>query len=124
MLTPRVLGIVAVLGGVVGFAILQAVPNTCVSTTNGSLTDLATYGEYEGSTQSEDCGTDLTRNYIINAGTTVTWDGSGGPLQGSLETQAGGTLQITGAAELQGTVTNAGTLAVVAGAGASSPTRV
>ena len=75
-MTPRVLGIVAVLAGVVGFAILQAVPNTCVSTANGSFTDPAIYGEYEGSTQSEDCGTGLTLNYIVNTGTTVSWDGS------------------------------------------------
>jgi len=94
ILKPRYLLVLLVLGGGALFTtMLQAAQ--CVSTANGDLTEQTTFGTYQGSAQTG-CGSDLTLDYLINSGTTVTWDGSSGALQGEMEIESGGTLRVEG----------------------------
>ena len=95
ILKPRYLLVLLVLGGGALFTVLQATSNQCVSTANGDLTEQTTFGTYQGSVQTG-CGSDLTLDYLINSGTTVTWDGSSGALQGEMEIESGGTLRVEG----------------------------
>ncbi|SVC84997.1 uncharacterized protein METZ01_LOCUS337851, partial [marine metagenome] len=83
----------------------------CVSTANGDLTEQTTFGTYQGSAQTG-CGSDLTLDYLINSGTTVTWDGSSGALQGEMEIESGGTLRVEGDVSLNSVSSfqNSGTL--------------
>ncbi len=62
----------------------------CVSTQAGALLTAATYG---GDTTCTTPGSGVS--YTLNH--TVTWDGTGGPVQSSVTIASGGTLQITGA---------------------------
>ena len=78
ILKPRYLLVLLVLGGGALFTVLQATSNQCVSTANGDLTEQTTFGTYQGIAQTG-CGSDLTLDYLINSGTTVTWDGSSLP---------------------------------------------
>ena len=96
ILKPRYLLVLLVLGGGTLFTtMLQATSNQCVSTANGDLTEQTTFGTYQGIAQTG-CGSDLTLDYLINSGTTVTWDGSSGALQGEMEIESGGTLKVDG----------------------------
>ena len=83
ILKPRYLLVLLALGGGALFTMLQATSNQCVSTTDGDLTEQTTFGTYQVSAQTG-CGSVLTLNYLINSGTTVTWDGSSGALQGEM----------------------------------------
>ena len=96
ILKPRYLLVLLVLGGGALFTMLQAPSNQCVSTTHGDLTEQTTFGEHDGMTQNSECGSNLTLDYLINSGTTVNWDGSSGPLQGEMEIESGGTLNVDG----------------------------
>jgi len=110
ILKPRYLLVLLVLGGGALFTtMLQAAQ--CVSTSNGDLTEQTTFGTYQGSAQTG-CGSDLTLNYLINSGTTVTWDGSSGALQGEMEIESGGTLRVEGDVSLNSVSSfqNSGTL--------------
>ena len=55
ILNPRILLVLLVLVGGALFTILQGVETTCVSTTDGSLTEQSTFGEG----QSTECGSDF-----------------------------------------------------------------
>ena len=94
ILKPRYLLVLLVLGGGALFTTatlgnhdsVQVIPwdgSTCVSTANGDLTEQTTFGAYQGSAQTG-CVDNLTLDYLINSGTTVSWDGSSGPLQGKM----------------------------------------
>ena len=110
ILKPRYLLVLLVLGGGALFTtMLQAAQ--CVSTANGDLTEQTTFGTYQGSAQTG-CGSDLTLDYLINSGTTVTWDGSSGALQGEMEIESGGTLRVEGDVTLNSPLSfqNSGTL--------------
>ena len=111
ILKPRYLLVLLVLGGGALFTVLQATSNQCVSTANGDLTEQTTFGTYQGSAQTG-CGSDLTLDYLINSGTTVTWDGSSGALQGEMEIESGGTLRVEGDVTLNSVSSfqNSGTL--------------
>jgi len=95
ILKPRYLLALLVLGGGALFTVLQATSNQCVSTANGDLSSQTTFGTYQGSEQTG-CGSDLTFDYLINSGTTVSWDGSSGVLQGEMEILSGATLRVEG----------------------------
>ena len=111
ILKPRYLLVLLVLGGGALLTMLQATSNQCVSTAHGDLTEQTTFGTYQGSAQSG-CGSDLTLDYLINSGTTVTWDGSSGALQGEMEIELGGTLRLEGDVSLNSVSSfqNSGTL--------------
>ncbi|MBT5793871.1 MAG: hypothetical protein HOI10_03265, partial [Deltaproteobacteria bacterium] len=110
ILNPRILLVLLVLVGGALFTILQGVETTCVSTTDGSLTEQSTFGEG----QSTECGSDFSAgyDYIIGAGTFVNWSGFEGAIFGNVEVKSGATLDINGNASFGGTLTNAGTLNV------------
>ena len=110
ILKPRYLLVLLVLGGGALFTtMLQAAQ--CVSTSNGDLTEQTTFGTYQGSAQTG-CGSDLTLDYLINSGTTVSWDGSSGALQGEMEIESGGTLNVDGDVTFNSSLSfqNSGTL--------------
>ena len=109
ILKPRYLLVLLALGGGTLFTMLQATSNQCVSTTDGDLTEQSTFGTYNNSDQSG-CGSNLALDYIIGQGTLVFWSGFGGSISGNVEVQSGGTLDINGNANFEGTLTNAGTL--------------
>jgi len=113
ILKPRYLLVLLVLGGGTLFTtMLQAShETTCVSTANGDLTEQTTFGTYQGSAQTG-CGDNLTLDYLINSGTTVSWDGSSGALQGEMEIESGGTLRVEGDVSLNSlsSFQNSGTL--------------
>lgn len=69
----------------------------CNSSQSGALLSTDTYIE------GPPCGLSY-HDYIINDGHTVTWDGSGGALTGSITIRPGGTLKITGAGGALSTV--------------------
>ena len=110
ILKPRYLLVLLVLGGGALFTTLLGTSSNCVSTESGDLTLQSTFGDYQGSTQNTQCGTDLSLNYFIGQGTLVFWSGFGGSISGNVEVQSGGTLDINGNANFEGTLTNAGTL--------------
>ena len=92
-------------------SVLQSTPDQCVSTTDGDLSEQSTFGEYQGITQSG-CGSNLALDYIIGQGTSVSWSGFEGPITGSVAVNTGGTLEITGNAKFDSSLTNAGSLTV------------
>ena len=96
ILKPQYLLVLLVLAGGTLFTVLQATSDQCVSTANGDLTNQSTFGEYNGISQSTQCGTDFNLDYIIGSGTTVSWDGTNGPMEGGMEINSGGTLRIEG----------------------------
>ena len=92
-------------------SVLQSTPDQCVSTTDGDLSEQSTFGEYQGIIQSG-CGSNLALDYIIGQGTSVSWSGFEGPITGSVEVKTGATLEITGNANFESSLTNAGSLTV------------
>ena len=111
ILTPRYLFAFLVIAGGTMVTVLQSTPNQCVSTTDGDLSEQTTFGQYQGITQSG-CGSNLALDYIIGQGTSVSWSGFEGPITGSVEVKTGATLEITGSANFESSLTNAGSLAV------------
>ena len=111
ILTPRYLFAFLVIAGVTMVPVLQSTPDQCVSTTDGDLSEQTTFGQYQGITQSG-CGSNLALDYIIGQGTSVSWSGFEGPITGSVEVKTGATLEITGNANFESSLTNAGSLAV------------
>ena len=111
ILKPRYLLVLLVLGGGALLTMLQATSNQCVSPVHGDLTEQTTFGTYQGSAQTG-CGSDLTLDYLINSGTTVTWDGSSGAMLGEMEIGLGGTLRVEGDVSLNSpsSFQNSGTL--------------
>ena len=96
ILKPQYLLVLLVLAGGTLFTMLQATSDQCVSTSSGDLTNQSTFGEYNGISQSTQCGTDFNFDYVIGPGTTVSWDGTNGPLDGGMGINSGGTLRIEG----------------------------
>ena len=111
ILNPRYLFAFLVIAGGTMVSVLQSTPNQCVSTSDGDLSEQSTFGEYQGVTQSG-CGSNLAMNYIIGQGTSVSWSGFEGPITGSVEVKTGATLEITGNANFESSLTNAGSLTV------------
>ena len=54
----------------------------------------------------------MALDYIIGQGTSVSWSGFEGDITGSVLVKSGATLEITGSANFESSLTNAGTLAV------------
>ncbi|HIO62336.1 MAG TPA: hypothetical protein EYN39_11125 [Deltaproteobacteria bacterium] len=121
ILKPHYLLVLLVLAGGTLFTLLQATSNQCVSTTDGDLTEQTTFGTYN-SIEQPGCGTDLAMDYIISQGTLVSWNGFGGPINGNVEVESGGSLDINGNANFGSSLTNAGTLTVQAPATPAAPT--
>ena len=111
ILNPRYLFAFLVIAGGTMVSVLQSTPDQCVSTTDGDLSEQSTFGQYQGITQSG-CGSNLALDYIIGQGTSVSWSGFEGPITGSVEVKTGATLEITGNANFESSLTNAGSLAV------------
>ena len=63
-------------------------------------------------TQSTQCGTDFNLDYVIGSGTTVSWDGTNGPLEGGMEILYGGILRVEGDVTLNSSLPlqNSGTI--------------
>ncbi len=61
----------------------------CRSSASGSLLATSTYSN-------NDACTNPDNQFVIRSGHTVSWDGTSGPITGSITVQSGGTLQITG----------------------------
>ena len=91
--------------------VLQSTPDQCVSTTDGDLSEQSTFGVHQGITQSG-CGSNLALDYIIGEGTSVSWSGFEGDITGSVQVNSGATLEVTGSANFESSLTNKGTLAV------------
>ena len=70
-LVPLVLGVGSL------FTVLLGTSDNCYTTADGDLTSQSVYGEYQGTTQSSACGTDLSLNYFISQGTSIFWSGFG-----------------------------------------------
>ena len=111
ILNPRYLFAFLVIAGGTMVSVLQSTPDECVSTTDGDLSEQSTFGEYQGIIQSG-CGSNLAMDYIIGQGTSVSWSGFEGAITGSVEVKTGATLEITGNANFESSLTNAGSLAV------------
>ncbi|MDC0246209.1 hypothetical protein OAK64_00115 [Deltaproteobacteria bacterium] len=104
-LVPFVLGVGSL------FTVLLGTSDNCYTTEDGDLTSQSVYGEYQGTTQSSACGTDLSLNYFITQGTSIFWSGFGSTI-GNVQVANNSTLSINGNANFAGTLTNAGTLKV------------
>ncbi|MBF0286917.1 MAG: S8 family serine peptidase, partial [SAR324 cluster bacterium] len=63
----------------------------CRSSTSGSLLAASTYSD-------KDTCTNAANQFVVKNGHTVNWDGTNGPITGSVTIQNGGTLQIAGSA--------------------------
>ena len=111
ILTPRYLFAFLVIAGVTMVPVLQSTPDQCVSTTDGDLSEQTTFGQYQGITQSG-CGSNLALDYIIGQGTSVSWSGFEGAIKGSVVVNSGATLEITGSANFESSLSNAGSLSV------------
>ena len=111
ILNPRYLFAFLVIAGGTMVSVLQSTPDQCVSTTDGDLSEQATFGGYQGITQSG-CGSNLALDYIIVQGTSVSWSGFEGAITGSVLVKSGGELEITGNANFDSSLTNSGSLSV------------
>ena len=120
ILTPRYLFAFLVIAGGTMVSVLQSTPDECVSTTDGDLSEQTTFGQYQGITQSG-CGSNLSLDYIIGQGTSVSWSGFEGAITGSVEVKSGATLEINGNADFESSLTNAGTLTVQAPSTPATP---
>ena len=114
-LVPLVLGVGSL------FTVLLGTSDNCYTTADGDLTSESVYGEYQGTTQSSACGTDLSLNYFISQGTSIFWSGFGSTI-GNVQVANNSTLAINGNANFAGTLTNAGTLKVEPPAAPATPT--
>ncbi len=114
-LVPLVLGVGSL------FTVLLGTSDNCYTTADGDLTSQSVYGEYQGTTQSSACGTDLSLNYFISQGTSIFWSGFGATI-GNVQVANNSTLAINGNANFAGTLTNAGTLKVEPPAAPATPT--
>ena len=111
ILSPRYLFAFFVIAGVTMVPVLQSTPDQCVSTTDGDLSEQSTFGVHQGITQSG-CGSNFALDYIIGEGTSVSWSGFEGDITGSVLVKSGAELEVTGSANFESSLTNAGTLAV------------
>ena len=100
--------------------VLQSTPDQCVSTTDGDLSEQSTFGVHQGITQSG-CGSNLALDYIIGQGTSVSWSGFEGDIPGSVLIKSGATLEVTGSANFESSLTNKGSLAVNPQSAPSAP---
>ena len=66
ILKPQYLLVLLVLAGGTLFTVLQATSDQCVSTSSGDLTNQSTFGEYNGISQSTQCGTDFNFDYVAS----------------------------------------------------------
>ncbi|MED5436466.1 MAG: hypothetical protein VX545_10900, partial [SAR324 cluster bacterium] len=114
-LVPLVLGVGSL------FTVLLGTSDNCYTTADGDLTSQSVYGEYQGTTQSSACGTDLALNYFISQGTSIFWSGFGATI-GNVQVDNNSTLSINGNANFVGTLTNAGTLKVEPPVAPATPT--
>ncbi|MFL2808424.1 MAG: Calx-beta domain-containing protein, partial [bacterium] len=114
-LVPFVLGVGSL------FTVLLGTSDNCYTTEDGDLTSQSVYGEYQGTTQSSACGTDLSLNYFITQGTSIFWSGFGSTI-GNVQVANDSTLAINGNANFVGTLTNAGTIKVEPPAAPPTPT--
>ena len=120
ILSPRYLFAFLVIAGVTMVPVLQSTPDQCVSTTDGDLSEQSTFGQYQGITQSG-CGSNLALDYIIGQGTSVSWSGFEGDITGSVLIKSGATLEVTGSANFESSLTNKGSLAVNPQSAPSAP---
>ena len=111
ILSPRYLFAFLVIAGGTMVTVLQSTPDQCFSTTDGDLSEQSTFGVYQGITQSG-CGSNLALDYIIEQGTSVSWSGFEGAITGSVVVNSGATLEITGSANFESSLSNAGSLSV------------
>ena len=109
-----------VIAGGTMVSVLQSTPDQCVSTTDGDLSEQSTFGQYQGIIQSG-CGSNLALDYIIGQGTSVSWSGFEGAITGSVAVNTGANLEITGNANFESSLTNAGSLAVKPQSAPSAP---
>ena len=96
-LVPFVLGVGSL------FTVLLGTSDNCYTTEDGDLTSQSVYGEYQGTTQSSACGTDLSLNYFITQGTSIFWSGFGSTI-GNVQVANESTLAINGNANFAGTL--------------------